>query len=211
MALTVSTPQTLLGGLLPQTGRARLAANVAIVVAGSLLLALSAQIKVPVMPVPVTLTTLTIALLAAGFGWRIGVATVALYIAQGLSGLPVFANGGGIGYLFSPSFGFIVGYLAMAYVIGRFASAKGTGTLVTFLVMLAGDAVAFAFGFAWLLGVASMIVSSGAALPGWLDAGNLMMTAFDGAIRPFIVWDVLKMAFAAISVAGLGLALRRRG
>lgn len=210
MAMTATTPQTLLGGLLPQTGRARLAANMAIVIGGSLLLALSAQVKVPVMPVPVTLTTLVVALLAAGFGWRIGVGAVALYITQGLAGLPVFANGGGIGYLLSPSFGFIVGYLAMAYVIGRFAASAATGPVRTFLVMLAGDAVAFSFGFAWLLAVAALIVQSGATLPGWLDAGNLVATAFDGAIRPFILWDVLKMAFAALTVSGLGLALRRR-
>ena len=68
--------------------------------------------------------------------------------------------------------------------------------------MLVGDAVAFAFGFAWLLGVASMIAASGAALPGWLDAANLLGTAWKGAVEPFVVWDIVKMGFAAITVAG---------
>ena len=76
---------------------------------GTVLLAIAAQIKVPVMPVPVTLQSLLVALFAAAFGWRIGVATVALYIIEGLSGLPVFAGGGGPLYVLSPTFGFILG------------------------------------------------------------------------------------------------------
>ena len=99
MALTLTTPNTVLGVLSPKSQSARLVANLVTVVLGSLVLALSAKISVPVMPIPVTLQTMAVAALAAGFGWRIGVATVALYIVQGLSGLPVFATGGGIDYI----------------------------------------------------------------------------------------------------------------
>ena len=100
MALTLTTPNTVLGALSPKSQSARLVANLVTVVLGSLVLALSAKISVPVMPIPVTLQTLAVAALAAGFGWRIGVATVALYIVQGLSGLPVFATGGGLADVF---------------------------------------------------------------------------------------------------------------
>lgn len=213
MALTLTTPNTVLGVLAPKTQSARLVANLATVVLGSLLLAASARISVPVMPVPVSLQTLAVALLAAGFGWRIGVATVALYLVQGLAGLPMFASPpyGGLDYLFRPSFGFIIGYLPMAFIIGWAADNGASGKpLKLFAWMLVGDAVAFAFGFAWLLVVANMIVSSGAELPGWLDAGNLVATAFDGAVRPFIVWDILKMALAAVTVAGLFTLVRRK-
>ena len=204
MASTLTTPNTVLGLLAPKAATARTATNIATVLLGSLVLTLSAKVSVPVMPVPVTLQTLAVAMLAAGFGWRIAVATVALYIAQGLAGLPVFATGGGIDYILRPSFGFILGYLPMAYVIGRAADGGASGKPVRlFLAMLLGDALAFAFGFAWLVVVANFIVSSGAALPGWLDASNLLGTAFDGAIRPFVVWDILKMGFAALSVAGV--------
>ena len=113
MAVSMTTPNTVLGVLLPKQGSARLVANVVTVVLGSLVLAAAANLKVPLPPVPINLTTLAVAILAAGFGWRIGVATIALYIAEGLSGLPFFANGGGWGYVLSPSFGFIVGYLPM--------------------------------------------------------------------------------------------------
>lgn len=203
MAVTLTTQNTVLGVLLPKEGSARLLANLATVVLGTLLLTLSAKISVPVMPVPVTLQTFAIAVLAAGFGWRIGVATVALYLLEGLAGLPVFATGGGIDYIFRPSFGFLIGYLPMAYIIGRAADMGASGKVVVlFLAMFLADAVVFAFGFSWLLVVVNLIVSGGGAAPSWLDANNLVGSAFDGAVKPFILWDALKMAFAAVTVAG---------
>jgi biotin transport system substrate-specific component len=211
MAVTLTTRNTVLGVLLPEQGTARLLANLATVVLGTLLLTLSAKISVPVMPVPVTLQTFAVAALAAGFGWRIGVATVALYLIEGLAGLPVFATGGGIDYVFRPSFGFLLGYLPMAYIIGRAADLGASGRpLVLFAAMLVADAVVFVFGFAWLLVVVNMVVAQGGAMPGWLDAGNLVGSAFDGAVKPFILWDVLKMAFAAVTVAGTWRLLRKK-
>lgn len=211
MAVTLTTQNTVLGVLLPKEGSARLLANLATVVLGTMLLTLSAKISVPVLPVPVTLQTFAVAVLAAGFGWRIGVATVVLYLIEGLAGLPVFATGGGIDYIFRPSFGFLVGYLPMAYVIGRAADLGASGKVVVlFLAMLVADAVVFAFGFAWLLVVVNMIVAGGGAAPAWLDANNLVGSAFDGAVKPFILWDVLKMAFAAFSVAGAWSLLRKK-
>ena len=210
MAATLTTPNTVLGALLPKTQTARLVANLATVVLGSLLLTLSAKISVPVMPVPVTLQTFAVAALAGAFGWRIGVATVALYLLEGLSGLPVFATGGGIDYIFRPSFGFLVGYLPMAYIIGRAADAGASGKLFRlFAAMLIADAVVFAFGFAWLLAVANMISQGGGTLPAWLS-GDLVAAAWNGAVQPFILWDVLKMAFAALTVAGVWTLLKRK-
>ena len=147
MALTLTTPNTVLGVLSPKSQSARLVINLVTVVLGSLVLALSAKVSVPVMPIPVTLQTMVVAALAAGFGWRIGVATVALYIVEGLSGLPVFATGGGLDYIMRPSFGFILGYLPMAYIIGRAADLGASRRLVLlFGAMLLADAVLFAFG-----------------------------------------------------------------
>lgn len=211
MALTLTTSNTVLGTLSPKTGAARLATNLVTVVLGSLVLALSAKISVPVMPVPVTLQTMAVAALAAAFGWRIGVATVALYIVEGLAGLPVFATGGGIGYLMSPSFGFIVGWLPMAFIIGH-AADRGMSRrpLLLFGAMIAGDVAAFVFGYLWLLAVASIIVQSGAALPTWLNGANLWATAFDGAVKPFVLWDIVKMAFAAATVTGVWALLPKK-
>jgi biotin transport system substrate-specific component len=210
MAVTMTTPNTVLGVLLPKQGTARLVANILTVILGTVLLTLSAKISVPVLPIPVTLQTFAVAALAAGFGWRIGVATVALYILEGLAGLPVFATGGGIDYIFRPSFGFIAGYLPMAFIIGRAADAGASGRFFAMLIsMLVADAVVFAFGFAWLLVVINLIVSGGGALPGWIDAANMVGSAFDGAVKPFILWDALKMLFAALTVTGVWTLLRR--
>lgn len=211
MAVTLTTQNTVLGVLLPKEGSLGLLANLATVVLGTLLLTLSAKVSVPVMPVPVTLQTFAVAALAAGFGWRIGVATVALYLLEGLAGLPVFATGGGLDYVFRPSFGFLIGYLPMALILGHAAdSGLSRKPVAMFLAMLAADAVAFAFGFAWLLVVVNLIVGQGGAVPGWLDAGNLVGSAFDGAVKPFILWDALKMGFAAVTVAGAWRLLRKK-
>lgn len=211
MAVSMTTQNTLLGALLPKEGAARLLANLAAVVLGSLVLAAAANLKIPLQPVVVNFTTLAVAILAGAFGWRIGVATVLLYIAEGLSGLPFFANGGGWHYVLSPSFGFIVGYLPMAFIIGWAADHGASKSLPRlFGWMLVADAVVFAFGFAWLLVVANLILSGGGALPGWLQGDNLMLIAWNGAVQPFIVWDVLKMLFAALTVAGIWQLVKRR-
>ena len=83
--------------------------------------------------------------------------------------------------------------------------------LPLFAAMLVGDAVLFAFGFCLAADVvANIIVQSGAALPGWLDANNLLGSAFDGAVKPFVLWDVLKMAFAAVTVAGTYMLVSKK-
>lgn len=211
MAVTMTTRNTVLGVLLPQEGTARVLANLAIVIAGSLVLAAAANIKIPLSPVVINFSTLAVAILAGAFGWRIGVATVALYIAEGLSGLPFFANGGGWAYVLSPSFGFIVGYLPMAFIIG-WAADRGAARSVVRLFgwMVLADIVLFAFGFAWLLVIANMILSSGGELPKWLQGGDVMTIAWNAAVQPFLVWDALKMVFAAITVAGLWQLVKRK-
>lgn len=210
MAAAMTTSNTLLGSFQPRTQTARLLSNLALVVIGTLVLAAAAKFKVPLPPVPFTLQSLAVAAIAAAFGWRVGVATVALYIIEGLAGLPVFANGGGPAYIMSPSFGFIVGWLPMAALVGWAADRGVAGNVaLLFAVAVVADTISFGLGFAWLLVVASGIVSAGGELPSWLQ-GDLLTVAFNGAVKPFILWDLLKMAFAAMTVAGLWAAVRRR-
>lgn len=195
MALTLTTPNTLLGAFQPKSDSAKLASNIAIVVLGSVLLAVSAKISVPVWPIAVTLQSFAVAALAATFGARLGVATVALYLLEGALGLPVFAVGGGLAYLMGPSSGFLFGFLAMAAIIG-FAADRGASArpLTLFAAMIAGGVALFAFGFTWLL------TMSGNA--GWIDQSNVLASAYAGAVQPFIIWDILKMALAALTVTG---------
>lgn len=204
MAVTLTTPNTLLGVFQPKGDTAKLVSSLATVVLGTLLLTICAKINVPVWPVPVTLQSFAVAALAAAFGARIGVATVALYLVEGALGLPVFATGGGLAYLMGPTSGFLFGFLVMAAIIGFAADRGASGKPLTlFAAMLAGGAVMFALGFAWLLAMAGQA--------GWLDQTNVVGSAFAKAVQPFIIWDVLKMALAALTVTGIwGLFAAKR-
>lgn len=203
MAMTLTTPNTLLGLYQPKGDVAKLASNLAIVVLGTLLITLCAKINVPVWPVPVTLQGFAIAALAAAFGMRIGVATVALYLLEGAVGLPVFAAGGGLIYLVGPTGGFLVGFLFLAAIVG-FAADKGASAkpFSLFAAMLIGDAVLLALGFAWLLAMAGQAQ--------WIDQANVVASGFSKAVQPFIVWDMLKMALATMTVTGAWGQLHKR-
>jgi biotin transport system substrate-specific component len=196
MAVTLTTPNTILGLLQPKGDAAKLASNLATVVLGTLLITICAKISVPVWPVPVTLQGFAIAALSAAFGLRIGVATVALYLVEGALGLPVFAGASaGLPYLMGPTGGFLLGFLVMAAIIGFVADRGASGKpLALFGAMVVADAVLLVLGFVWLLTL------SGQA--GWIDQNDVLASAFRGAIQPFVVWDILKMALAALTVTG---------
>jgi biotin transport system substrate-specific component len=203
MAVTLTTPNTLLGVFQPKGDAARLASNLATVVLGTLFITICAKINVPVWPVPVTLQSFAIAALAAAFGLRIGVATVALYLLEGAFGLPVFATGGGLAYLAGPTGGFLIGFLLLAAIVGYAADRGASGKPLTlFAAMLVGDAVLFVLGFAWL------VLMAGQAQ--WIDQANVVASAFAKAIQPFIIWDILKMALAALTVTGAWNLLSKR-
>jgi biotin transport system substrate-specific component len=203
MAVTLTTPNTILGVLEPKSQTTRLVSTLFTVLLGTVLITLAARINVPAWPVPVTLQSFAVAALAAAFGWRIGVATVIVYLLEGAAGLPVFATGSGIAYLMGPTGGFLFGFIPMAYIIGRAADLGASGRLgLMVFAMLIADAVLFALGFLWLL-------TLGAAAS-WLDPANLVGSAFAKAVQPFLVWDGLKMVFAALSVTGIFTLARRR-
>jgi biotin transport system substrate-specific component len=203
MAVTLTTPNTLLGVFQPKGDVAKLAINAATVVLGTLLITAAAKINVPVWPIPVTLQSFAIAALAAAFGMRIAVATVAAYLLEGALGLPVFAAGGGMPYLVGPTGGFLVGFLVQAGIIG-YAADRGalSRPIMLFGAMLVATAVLYAFGFSWLVAMAGQAA--------WVDQTNIVASAFDKAVQPFIVWDALKMAFAALTVTGVWAAVAKR-
>jgi biotin transport system substrate-specific component len=203
MALTLTTPNTILGVLEPKSDSRRLISNIAVVVLGTLLIAAAAKVNVPVWPVPVTLQSFAVAALAAAFGWRIGVATVVAYLVEGAMGLPVFATGGGAAYLLGPTGGFLLGFVAMAAIIGAATDRGASGRGFTLAIaMLVGDAALLAIGFAWLLAF-----GAGAA---WIDQADIVGSAFARAVQPFILWDVLKMVFAAATVSGAWALFKKR-
>jgi biotin transport system substrate-specific component len=196
MAATMTTPNTVLGVLLPKNGTARLAGNGIAVVAGSLLLWAAAKIQVPFYPVPMTLTTLVIMVIGACYGWRLGLATVALYLVEGAIGLPVFSGtperGVGIAYMVGPTGGYLLGYLVAVFVVGWFAQ-RGADTSPMRLLgaMLIADAALLAIGYLWL-----------ATLVG-------PEAAWTAGVLPFLFGDLLKVAIAALAVPAGSRVLRR--
>ena len=98
--------------------------NLFIAILGSILLAISAKIKIPFYPVPMTMQTFVVLLLGISLGWKLGLFTVVLYLVEGLAGLPVFAGtpekGMGIVYFTGPTMGYLIGFLAAVYLTGFF-------------------------------------------------------------------------------------------
>ena len=89
---------------------------------GSIVLAISSKIKIPFYPVPMTMQTLVVLLIGIAFGWKIGLATVSLYLFEGMIGLPVFSGtpekGIGLVYFTGPTMGSLLGFLVAVYISG---------------------------------------------------------------------------------------------
>jgi biotin transport system substrate-specific component len=125
---------------------------VVLVALGTALLTLSAKINLPLPYVPMTLQTLVVLMIGAVYGWRLGTATMLAYLAEGASGLPVFAGPiGGLAPLLGPTAGYLVGFVAAAFVTG-WLSERGWDRSVPrlFVAMGIGHIAILALGFAWL-------------------------------------------------------------
>ena len=89
---------------------------------GSIVLAISSKIKIPFYPVPMTMQTLVVLMIGVGFGWKLGLATVSLYLFEGIIGLPVFSGtpekGIGLIYFTGPTMGYLVGFLPAVFFAG---------------------------------------------------------------------------------------------
>lgn len=208
MAQTHSLPQpTMVSAVLPALGdsRAVFARNLALAVAGSLLLIISAKVKVPFWPVPMTLQTLAVLGLGAAYGSRLGAATVAIYLAYGLAGLPVFTNtpplAAGPLYFVGPTGGFLLGFIAAAAIAG-WAAARGAGLMRLVLGLFAAAGVILGLGCLWLALGAQM--ASGAT-------GIGFDKAFAAGVAPFLVGDAVKVALAACLVRAGWTLIGRRG
>ena len=149
-----------------------------ITIAGSILIAISAKIKIPFYPVPMTMQTFVILLIGITFGYKIGLATVTLYLLEGISGLPVFASspekGIGIAYFAGPTMGYLIGFLVAVYFSGLFKYDKGI--LNTFLKLI------FSVSFIYLLGIIWL-----GSLIGWDKP------LFKIGVQPFLLAEIFKI------------------
>lgn len=126
--------------------------SILVVLVGSILLTISAKIKIPFYPVPMTMQTFVVLFLGISFGYKIGIATVVLYLIEGIFGLPVFSNspekGVGIVYFTGPTMGYLIGFLLATFLAG-YLDLK-TNIVSIFLKLILSVSVIYILGLIWL-------------------------------------------------------------
>ena len=174
-----------------QGGHNKVGYTIILAVLGTVLLWISARISIPFYPVPMTLQTLVVMLIGALLGWRLGTATVLLYLAEGAAGLPVFAGtperGLGLAYMAGPTGGYLLGFVLAAMLVGWLAERGWTRSIRRcILTMCAANLALFVPGVLWL-----------GILFGWSPQ------LLDLGVTPFIPGAILKIGLAVMCLQAL--------
>ena len=152
------------------------------------LTAVGAFIKIPIPYVPLTLQTLMVMFAGLVLGSRRGALSQILYLVIGLIGLPIFAQGGGPGYILQPSFGFLVGFIAGAYIIGKIVEKEPVPKFPRVLTaLLLGQAAIYLIGISYLYFIFNFIIHKPMSLTATLAIG----------LFAFIPGDIIKTILAA--------------
>ena len=192
MSTTFAKPDTLLGTALAPLDWTR---SVGLVFSFSLLMALSAQILIPIGPVPITGQTFVVLLTGALLGSRLGAMAMIVYLMEGASGLPLFSGGhGGLGHLLGPTGGYLVAFPAAAFITGAFAEHDWDRRFLTAVAAMAiGSVVIMLSGWTWFA----------------LVTNTPLTVAFQLTVLKFIPGDIIKIVLAA-AVLPAGWALLKR-
>ncbi len=171
--------------------KAPLIRNAALILFGSLLLAASARIEVPMVPVPMTMQTLALLLIGAFYGTNLAFATVCTYLFEGALGLPVFSGGaGGALHLIGPTGGYLAAFpFAAAFVGWSIERGFAQNIQALFGIMIVSHAIVFLGGVLWL---ATFVGLNG---------------AIAGGLTPFLLGSVVK---SVLAVAIVQLSLKRK-
>ena len=188
MSSLAATQATLIGTLWPTTKGFISLRTVILALLGSAFVAASAQIYVPLWPVPITGQTFAVLIVGMAFGWRLGSATLLLYMAEGAISIPVFAElSGGLGVIAGKTGGYIFGFVLAAGVVGYLAQRGWDRNVgLTALAMLIGNIAIYLPGLPWL-----------AVYLAGIGIENPVSAAIAGGLAPFLVGDALKLALAA--------------
>ena len=153
------------------------------IILGSIALTISAKIKIPFYPVPMTMQTFVVLLLGVSLGYKIGLASVGLYLLEGISGLPVFSNspekGIGLIYFTGPTMGYLVGFLSASYLASK-VNSKDSFLLVLAKLTIATSTI-YMLGLLWL-----------GTLIGW-DKPIIALGA-----KPFLLAELFKVVLLAL-------------
>ncbi len=173
--------EAMLDSLMMSSAVTNAVTRAALVIFGSLLLALSAQFKIPLYPVPVTGQTLVVLLIGMTYGPRLGGITMAAYLFEGALGLPVFAGGAaGAAVLVGPTGGYLFGFLLAGVAMGYLAErGMGRTAVSTIAAMAIGNFVIYCCGASWL----ANFIGFGQAIA--------------AGVLPFLYGDALKLVVAA--------------
>ena len=165
--------------LIKTNSQSKLIKSLIVIILGSLLLALSAKLKIPFYPVPMTMQTFVVLFLGISFGYKIGLATVGLYLFEGIIGLPVFSNsperGVGLVYFTGPTMGYLIGFLTACF-FASFIKMNDNYFLI-FIKLIFSVSTIYILGILWL----------GVVL-GW-DKPIIQL-----GVTPFILAELTKIA-----------------
>ena len=161
----------------------RLLKYILITIVGSIFLTISAKIKIPFYPVPMTMQTFAVSFFGISFGYKIGISIVALYLLEGIVGLPVFSNspekGIGLIYFMGPTMGYLIGFLFAVFFAGFFNFK--TNILSIFLKLITSLSIIYVLGILWL-----------GILIGWDKP------LFELGVKPFLLAELFKILLLAV-------------
>ena len=153
------------------------------IILGSIALTISAKIKIPFYPVPMTMQTFVVLFLGLSLGYKIGLASVSLYLLEGIMGLPVFSNspekGVGLIYFTGPTMGYLIGFLTASFLASKINS--NDSFLLVLSKLIIATSTIYIFGLFWL-----------GALIGW-DKPIFMLGA-----KPFLLAEIFKVLILAL-------------
>ena len=138
--------------LIKQNSQTQIIKSLILIFLGSLILAVSAKIKIPFYPVPMTMQTFVVLFFGISFGYKIALATIGLYLLEGILGLPVFSNsperGTGLVYFMGPTMGYLIGFL-LAGFLASFVN-KEDNYILIFLKLVLSVSTIYFLGVLWL-------------------------------------------------------------
>lgn len=161
------------------------------------LTAVSAFIKIPLPPVPFTMQIFIVILSGLLLGSKIAFSSQIVYIIIGLIGVPIFSNGGGIGYIFNPTFGYLIGFAIAAFVVGKITEKVQKPSIINyFTASFAGILICYFFGVTYMYIILKYVNNVSVSATGIIVKGFLL----------FLPWDIIKI----IAASCLGKEIKSR-